>query len=95
MPKKKSTNIVNIKELVNKKNDQIEEWLRERITEIYGDDDDVNNPILRLITIFDALSDASQKKLYNYAKKMAAEKQGEHSFTFCYDRYRIEDVDRI
>ena len=64
-------NIVSICSINVKREDQIEKWLREQVIEIYGDEDDADNPMLRLSVIFDALSFASQQELYEYAKKFA------------------------
>lgn len=55
--------------------ERLECWLVERMAEEYGEADEftVKNPLLRLLTKFDALSIAAQYELYGFAKKAALE----------------------
>lgn len=71
--------IVSIAEFGNRKKEQIEGWIEERMLEEYGDKDEmtVNNPLLRLSIMFGALSDTSQLELYGHAKRAALGDHGE------------------
>lgn len=66
-------NIVNINDFGNRRKERIEEWLRKQIVERYNDKSDVvvKNPLIRLSTIFECLSNTAQCELYGYAKRAA------------------------
>lgn len=66
-------NIVDINDFGNRRKERIEEWLRKQIVERYDSESDVvvKNPLLRLSTIFECLSNTAQYELYGYAKKAA------------------------
>lgn len=61
--------------------EQIEKWLKGQIFKRYGDRSDVivKNPLIRLSTIFESLSDKAQYELYGYAKRTALGERGRMS----------------
>lgn len=73
--------IIEFADFGEKKIDQMEKWLIEQIFERYGEKDEitVNNPLIRLSTKFEALSDIAQCELYGVAKKAALGNRGKMS----------------
>lgn len=65
-----SRKIVNICDFGSKKQEQIERWLEEEISRKYGERDSIilKNPLIRIITRFEALDTKSKYELYRYAK---------------------------
>lgn len=57
---------------------KIEQWLKGRMLADYGDADKVTieNPLLRITTKFEALSEAGQIELFGFAKKRIGEDPG-------------------
>lgn len=62
--------VVNINDFGSRRKEQIERWLEEEIGRKYGDRDSIilKNPLIRIITRFEALDAKSQYELYRYAK---------------------------
>lgn len=63
--------IVSIAEFGSRKAEkaaEMEKWLEERVVEEYGDENVVQNPLIRIITKFRALAEDSQIQLFRYAE---------------------------
>ena len=65
-----TSNIIDIREAEEYKRKLLEEWLVQQIAETYEDRSEIilKNPMIRISTKFDALSEADQYKLYGYVK---------------------------
>lgn len=63
--------IVNMDDYGSRRKEQIERWLEEEIDRSYGERDSIilGNPLIRIITRFDALDSKVQHELYGYAKE--------------------------
>lgn len=75
--------VIEMVDFGGKKKDQLEKWLKEQIHERYGDRDEVTikNPLIRLSTKFEALSDSAQYELYGMAKRAALGNKGRMSIS--------------
>ncbi len=76
-----SCNIVDIRDFGEYKEKRVEKWLTQKISELYEDDSDfvLENPLIRISTMFEGLSEEAQYELYGYAKRAALKDQGERS----------------
>lgn len=76
-------NIVNIGDFGSRRREQIEEWLKGQIFERYGERGEAvfRNPLIRLSTIFAALSDTAQHELHGYARRAALGERGKLSMS--------------
>ncbi len=67
-----SCKVVDISDFKECREEMMEGWLREKMSETYGDDckSILSNPLLRISTKFTALSSNSQHELYGYAQRV-------------------------
>lgn len=74
-------NVVRMDDFGSRRKERIEEWLRGEIFERYGERDEtvMKNPLIRLSTIFESLSDAAKCELHGYAKRAAMGERGRMS----------------
>ena len=65
--------VIDIKDLQGNNKEETEEWLEREMLEKYGHEDKelvIHNPLLRILTKFEALDHDSQIELYGYAKSI-------------------------
>jgi len=64
--------VVDISGFKGCRKEMVEDWLRKKMSETYGDDSEciLGNPLLRISTKFTALSHSAQHKLYGYAERV-------------------------
>lgn len=63
-----SCQVISIENVGTVKRQKVEEWLRQEIIKQYGDGCVLDNPLLRIATLFDNLSHKAQYELFEYAK---------------------------
>lgn len=70
--------IIHIGDFGECRKNALEEWLAGRMYQVYGDRSDsiLKNPMLRIITIFDALDKDAQYELFGYVQCAAVGKNG-------------------
>ncbi len=61
--------VVNINEFQKYKKQEVEEWLEQKMIEIYDDVDIFQNPLLRISTKFKVLSLEAQVEILRFAKR--------------------------
>lgn len=76
-------NVVRMDDFGSRRKERIEEWLRGKIFEGYGERDEIimRNPLIRLSTIFELLSDTAKCELHGYAKRAALGERGRMSMS--------------
>lgn len=65
--------VIDIKDFQGNNKEETEEWLENEMLEKYGHEDKelvLHNPLLRILTKFEALDHGSQIELYGYAKSI-------------------------
>ena len=74
-------NVIRMDDFGSRRKERIEEWHRGKIFERYGERDEIitKNPLIRLSTIFEALSDTAKCELHGYAKCAALGERGRMS----------------
>lgn len=69
-----SGKIVDIRDFGCRRKEQIERWLEAEISRKYGRKDSIlENPMIRIITKFEALDGEAQYELYGYARRCILE----------------------
>lgn len=78
-----SCKVIEMVKFGRKKKDKLENWLKEQIHKKYGDKDEITikNPLIRLSTKFEALSDSAQCELYEIAKRAPFGNKGRMSMS--------------
>lgn len=65
-----NASVIRFEDLRGARKNKIDQWIRSKMKEDYGDDDKetIENPLLRITTKFEALSEEGQIKLFGFAK---------------------------
>ena len=70
--------VVDFTEHRGRRSTQVDEWLDNQVAENYRSigKEDVKNPTLRLMTLYDTLEGEKKSKFYDYVRRMAVSRKG-------------------